>query len=58
MLAEVPEVMQGCEEHEERGEHLITDLRRNRGNKSATIGHRREAVIIPGPEIQQFGLAL
>jgi len=22
--------MQCCEEHEERGEHLITDLRRNR----------------------------
>jgi len=33
MLAEVPEVMQCCEEHEERGEHLITDLRRNRENR-------------------------
>jgi len=33
MLAEVPEVMQCCEERGERGEHLITDLRRNRENR-------------------------
>jgi len=30
MLAEVQEVMQCCEEQEERGEQLITDLRGNR----------------------------
>ena len=33
MLAALSEVMQCCEEHEERGEHLITDLRRNRENR-------------------------
>lgn len=30
MLAEVPEVMQCCEERGEQGEHLITYLRGNR----------------------------